>query len=87
MPPNQRGRIPGSLGRSPMTEDRPDGLRRAHGMRRPGSAGRIGGGRPLYAQVADPDCGEATDASTGGAVIELVEQGSSPFLLGHGDPS
>ena len=60
MPPIQRGRIPGAVGRS---AGRP-GPGFVHGLRSNGPAGRIGGGRALFAQAGQltPD-DTASDAT------------------------
>ncbi len=58
MPPVQRGRVPGTVGR--FGEPPRPGF--AHGIRSNGPAGRIGGGRPLYAEAGRPLDDTATDA-------------------------
>lgn len=60
MPPIQRGRIPGAVGRSAAGP----GPGFVHGVRSNGPAGRIGGGRALFAQAGQlaPD-DTATDAT------------------------
>jgi len=70
MPPVQRGRVPGSVGRFG-DPPRPGFL---HGIRSNGPAGRIGGGRPLFAEAGRPlDEDTATDATAPPAALPEPE--------------
>jgi hypothetical protein len=73
MPPIQRGRVPGPVGRPPGLSGSVHPPRRAHGLRIRGPAGGYGPGPVLLAELAQPTADTATDAQPGAAVVQLTE--------------